>query len=478
MKRKQRHIVYFFLALLDVALIVACYLVTARVYMGSLETFAGLKNPVFPLFNGNGLVLLLLYACITVAAYVLSRVYGAVYLGRIRFMAVHVLLVNSIGIIIFAAVLYVLRLEDVSRMTLFLFYVVSTCVIILKQWVSIHIIYRWRKSGRGMKPVLVVGCGPLAQRYANTIGTSSERIEHVMGFVTPTNNGKNLEEVFQKCPLLRKCFGYVADLDEILERNDIEEIVIALETEEYDDLSLVSAAADRFGTALVLVPFYNDAIPRRPEIDSVQGVKLVNLRSMPLANAFNSAFKRAVDIVLSTLIIIIISWFMLLIALGVKLSSPGPVFFRQERVGRDNKTFMMLKFRSMRVNDESDTAWSTDEDPRKTKFGQFIRKLSIDELPQFFNVFKGDMSIIGPRPEIPYYVDQFRETIPRYMLRHQVRPGVSGWAQVNGYRGDTSIEKRIEYDLWYIEHWSFWLDTRIFFRTIFGGFINSEKLNT
>lgn len=298
-----------------------------------------------------------------------------------------------------------------------------------------------------------------------------------MGYIVPQGEQASEEEIAQACPLLRERLGTVADLDYVLEQTDVEEIIIALQTEDYDDMRLVGAAADRFGTYLTLVPFYNDAIPRRPEIDSVQGVKLVNLRSMPLANAFNSAFKRAADIVLSMLIIIITSWFMLLIALGVKLSSPGPVFFRQERVGRDNKSFMMLKFRSMRVNDESDTAWSTDEDPRKTKFGQFIRKLSIDELPQFFNVFKGDMSIIGPRPEIPFYVERFRTTVPRYMLRHQVRPGVSGWAQVNGYRGDTSIEKRIEYDLWYIEHWSIWLDIRIFFRTIFGGFINSEKLN-
>lgn len=171
----------------------------------------------------------------------------------------------------------------------------------------------------------------------------------------------------------------------------------------------------------------------------------------------------------------LLCWFYLIIAVGVKLSSPGPVFFKQERVGRDNKTFKMLKFRSMRVNDESDTAWSKDEDPRRTKFGSFIRRFSIDEMPQFFNVLKGDMSIIGPRPEIPYYVEQFRERVPRYMLRHQVRPGISGWAQIHGFRGDTPIDGRVEYDLWYIEHWSLWLDVRIFFRTIFGGFINNEK---
>lgn len=136
----------------------------------------------------------------------------------------------------------------------------------------------------------------------------------------------------------------------------------------------------------------------------------------------------------------------------------------------------MYKFRSMRINDESTSAWSTDEDPRKTKFGSLIRKFSLDELPQFFNVLKGDMSLVGPRPEIPYYVNQFKEEIPLYLVRQQVRPGITGWAQVNGYRGDTSIPERIRHDIWYIEHWSIWLDAKIILMTIFGGMMNSEKL--
>ena len=164
-------------------------------------------------------------------------------------------------------------------------------------------------------------------------------------------------------------------------------------------------------------------------------------------------------------------------ALMIKLTGgKGPVIFKQERIGRNRVPFTMYKFRSMKVNSEENTAWSTNTDTRKTAFGSFIRKFSIDELPQFFNVLKGDMSLIGPRPEIPHYVDQFKEEIPMYMIRHLVRPGITGWAQVNGYRGNTSIKKRIEYDIWYIEHWSPQLDLVIVFRTVFGGLINSEKV--
>ena len=183
------------------------------------------------------------------------------------------------------------------------------------------------------------------------------------------------------------------------------------------------------------------------------------------------------DIAGALVLIVLSSPVMLLAAVGVKLSSPGPIIFRQKRVGLNKKPFYMYKFRSMRVNTASDTGWSTNSDPRKTRFGSFIRKFSIDELPQFFNVLKGDMSLVGPRPELPHFVDQFKEEIPLYMVKHQVRPGITGWAQVNGLRGDTSIKERIEHDVYYIENWSILLDIKILFLTLFKGFVNQEKLN-
>ena len=192
--------------------------------------------------------------------------------------------------------------------------------------------------------------------------------------------------------------------------------------------------------------------------------------------AGNAFIKRAMDIVGSLLCIALFSPIMLAAAIAVKLSSPGPLIFKQERVGLHNRTFKMYKFRSMTVQKASEevSKWTTKNDVRVTPVGRFIRKTSIDELPQLFNVLKGDMSLIGPRPERPFFVDKFKEEIPRYMIKHQVRPGMTGWAQVNGLRGDTSIRKRIELDLFYIENWSVSFDIRILFLTVFKGFVNKN----
>ena len=203
---------------------------------------------------------------------------------------------------------------------------------------------------------------------------------------------------------------------------------------------------------------------------------MVDTRYVPLDSYFMALSKRIFDILFSLFAIILTSPIMILSVIMIKLTSPGPVIYKQERVGLNRKKFYMYKFRSMKVQTEQEekTKWSTKNDPRKTKWGSFMRKTSIDELPQFFNVLKGDMSIIGPRPERPYFVEKFKDEIPRYMIKHQVRPGITGWAQVSGFRGDTSIEGRIEHDLEYIENWTFFFDIKIVFLTIFKGFVNKN----
>lgn len=206
------------------------------------------------------------------------------------------------------------------------------------------------------------------------------------------------------------------------------------------------------------------------------GLPVINIRYVPLSNTGNMIIKRAMDIAGSLFGIIITSPIMLIVAMLVKLSSPGPVIFKQERVGRHNKPFRMYKFRSMELQQpgEEKKAWTVRNDPRVTRVGKFLRKTSIDELPQLFNILKGDMSLVGPRPERPLFVEKFKEEIPRYMVKHQVRPGLTGWAQVNGLRGDTSIRKRIEYDIYYIENWTVWFDIKIIFMTFITGFINKN----
>lgn len=224
------------------------------------------------------------------------------------------------------------------------------------------------------------------------------------------------------------------------------------------------------------MPDYNNIIPSRPYTEDLMGLPVINIRYVPLSNTFNALIKRVFDIVFSGIGIVVLSPLLLIIACAVKFTSKGPLIFKQERVGLRNEPFMMYKFRSMRVQDEKEEkkAWTVKDDPRVTKVGKFLRKTSLDELPQLFNIFKGEMSIVGPRPERPYFVEKFKEEIPRYMVKHQVRPGLTGWAQVNGYRGDTSIKKRIEYDLYYIENWTFGFDIKIMFMTIFKGFVNKN----
>ncbi|WP_052241708.1 undecaprenyl-phosphate glucose phosphotransferase [Berryella intestinalis] len=477
MDSARRHALYCVLALFDALIIVLSYLAASWLYIGTMKTLGGLSQLRAPFYPDLGFGILVLYSLILVAAYGFFRVYGCIYLGKIRGMARRIAQVNTVGLVLFSALLYVTHLENVSRMTLLLFYLISTFLVILKGWLTVRYFYRLRKNKKALRFVLVAGCGEIAKHYANVIGVDSSRFESVVGYVASSSCSEDEEEVLSKCPLLKRRLGTVDDLDELLSSTKIDEIVIALEVNEYDDIRKISSFADKYGAALTLVPFYNEIVPQSPKIDCVDDVKLVNLRSMPLSSIFNSTMKRAADIVVSVFVLILVSWLMVITAIGVRLSSPGPILFKQERIGLNNRPFNMLKFRSMRVNIESNSAWSTDEDPRKTRFGSFIRKCSIDELPQFLSVLKGDMSIVGPRPEIPHYVEKFRETIPRYMLRHQVRPGITGWAQVNGFRGDTSIEGRIEHDLWYIENWSFWLDVKIFFKTLFGGFLNSEKIS-
>ena len=212
------------------------------------------------------------------------------------------------------------------------------------------------------------------------------------------------------------------------------------------------------------------------QVEEIDGLNVVGIRSIPLDNLMNAAIKRTMDVVGSLALLVLTSPLMLVAAVGIRLTSPGPIIFRQERVGRHKQTFEMYKFRSMRPNAEQDSAWSKSEDARRTRFGSFLRKFSIDELPQLINVLKGDMSLVGPRPEIPYFVDKFKEEVPLYMIKHYVRPGITGWAQVCGFRGDTSIPKRVEHDIYYIEHWTLGFDLKILFLTLFR-FANDEKLS-
>lgn len=379
------------------------------------------------------------------------------------------MIVGASTITLFAAasILYLFRLQEFSRGVLACFYISSTALLCLKYSAMRWISNKTRSGGRNLKHVLVVGTGHLARQYAQDVAQETKLGFNLIGYAGAEN---------AEMDALHVC-GY-DELDEFLHHTDLDDVVIALDAGEISRIQDIILICEKNGVKYSIIPFYNDVLPPHPVIETVGRSNLMTLRRNALENYGLAFIKRSFDILASGLGLIIISPLMLILAIGVKLSSPGPILFRQERVGYQRKNFQMLKFRSMRVNTQQDTAWTTDNDPRKTKFGSFIRKCSLDELPQLWNVLRGDMSLVGPRPELPHFVEQFRETIPLYMVKHQVRPGITGWAQVNGYRGDTSIEKRIECDIWYIENWSAWLDIKILFMTAFGGMFNKEKLST
>ena len=358
--------------------------------------------------------------------------------------------------------------DNYSRQMMFLYFALSVGTLSLKRFIMRQVLWRLRANGYNLKHVIVIGNGKLARRYLNKVRDEISMGYHPIGYVAEK------EDAELEIPWL----GSFDRLEQVLERRKPDEVISAIDYHEFEQTPQIIAACEKTGCKLSVIPIYAEYMSGNQQMDDLDGIPLLNVRKIPLDNLANAFLKRSLDIIGSALILIVFSPLMLFCAIGVKLSSPGPVIFAQKRIGRNKKPFMMFKFRSMRVNDSQDTGWSSKQDSRKTRFGSFIRKYSLDEFPQFWNVLKGDMSLVGPRPEVPFYVDQFKEEVPRYMLKHLVRPGITGWAQVNGLRGDTSIPQRIRYDIYYIENWSIWFDLKILFRTVFGGkFRNDEEIN-
>ena len=359
--------------------------------------------------------------------------------------------------------------EDFSRMVLFIFCGLNIVAGVGIRNVIRYVLWKIRRSGFNLKHILLVGYSRAAEEYIDRIKGNPQWGYEVCGIlddnVTVGVKYRGIEVI-----------GVCDDLSKILPANELDEIAITLGLNEYSKLEHIVAECEKSGVHTKFIPDYNNIIPTKPYTEDLMGLPVVNIRHVPLTNTFNAMIKRIVDIGGSLFAIIVFSPIMLFTALAIKISSPGPLIYRQERVGLHNKTFQMYKFRSMEVQDpaKEKKGWTVKNDPRVTPIGKLIRSTSIDELPQLFNILKGDMSLVGPRPERPFFVEKFREEIPRYMVKHQVRPGLTGWAQINGYRGDTSIRKRIEHDLYYIENWTLGLDIKIIFLTFFKGFINKN----
>ena len=388
--------------------------------------------------------------------------------GR-RLMLANIIKANVLGMLIFVFLLYMLKESDFSRLTVYIFCVVN----ILLEWGVRMLIFAvlrdMRKKGLNQKQIILVGYSRAAEEYIDRIEANPQWGYIVRGIL---DDNVPAGTVYKGI----KVIGRIANLTVILPANRLDEIAITLGLSEYYRLEEIVAMCEKSGVHTKFIPDYNKIIPTKPYTEDILGLPVINIRYVPLSNTFNSMVKRVMDIFGSIAAIIVSSPVMLLMCILIKATSPGPLIYRQERVGLHNKTFWMYKFRSMEIQPESEEkkAWTVKNDPRVTGIGKFMRRTSIDELPQLFNILKGDMSLVGPRPERHFFVEKFREEIPRYMVKHQVRPGLTGWAQVNGYRGDTSIRKRIDCDLYYIENWSIGFDIKILFLTIFKGFINKN----
>ena len=376
---------------------------------------------------------------------------------------------NTIGVFLVIGALYVLKQLDYSRAVLFIFYVINIVAETVVRNLIRYVLRDMRKKGYNQKHVILVGYSRAAEEYIDRVIQNPQWGYTIRGILDDNvEAGTTYKGI--------KVIGRIANLMVILPENRLDEIAITLGLSEYYRLEEIVALCEKSGVHTKFIPDYNNIIPTKPYTEDILGLPVINIRHVPLTNTFNAMVKRAMDIVGSIFGIIVASPIMLLACLLIKLTSPGPLIYKQERVGLHNKTFRMYKFRSMEIQPESEEkkAWTTKNDPRVTGIGKLMRRTSIDELPQLFNILKGDMSLVGPRPERPFFVEKFREEIPRYMVKHQVRPGLTGWAQVNGYRGDTSIRKRIEYDLYYIENWTIGFDIKIMFLTIFKGFVNKN----
>lgn len=389
--------------------------------------------------------------------------------GR-RLELANIMKANALGVMLVIVALFVVVKEiNFSREMLGIFGVINVVAETAVRNMIRYLLRDMRKRGLNQKHLILVGYSRAAEEFIDRVIANPQWGYTIRGVLDDNvEAGTTYRGI--------KVIGRIANLMVILPENRLDEIAITLGLNEYYRLEEIVALCEKSGVHTKFIPDYNNIIPTKPYTEDILGLPVINIRHVPLTNTFNATVKRLMDIGGSIAAIIIASPVMLLACLFIKLTSPGPLIYKQERVGLHNKTFRMYKFRSMEVQPEKEEkkAWTTKNDPRVTGVGKFMRRTSIDELPQLFNIFKGDMSLVGPRPERPFFVEKFREEIPRYMVKHQVRPGLTGWAQVSGYRGDTSIRKRIEYDLYYIENWTIGFDIKILFLTIFKGFVNKN----
>lgn len=374
---------------------------------------------------------------------------------------------NTISVLILSALLFFYREESYSRIVVGIFWMMTTFLLVASHMIIRNFLSLLRRRGKNLRYVLIAGAGDLGREVAERIDLHPEMGFKIVGFLSTHSNqvGRRIGGY----PIL----GVLDDVSKCIKNHGVDKLFITLPMNSQDHFERVLLNLGKESVDIKVVPDLMRYMSLSGGVDNFDGLPIINLSESPLYG-WNLVFKRATDIVISLSAIILASPLMILIALLIKLESRGPVFFIQERVGMDRRVFKMYKFRSMKMGAEAGTGpvWTQENDGRRTRLGVLLRNTSLDELPQFFNVFAGDMSMVGPRPERPMFVEDFKQSVPHYMLRLKMKAGITGWAQVNGWRGNTSLEKRIEHDLYYIKNWSWFFDIKILIQTLWNGLIN------
>ncbi len=375
-----------------------------------------------------------------------------------------VLNTSIILVLLLSALTFFYRETSFSRLTFLLFGIIFFLLVSIERIFIRSALKYLRTRGFNVKRLLLIGAGEIADRVIESLMKNKSFGYQVVGVVDDQQ-----ENSYYPKPHGVKIIGRTKELNKIVHEQDIDKVIITLPVRAYDKICRIVDKCEHEGIESEIVPDYFKIIQQKTKVKNLDGLPIVSIRSLPTDEMGYTVAKRVFDVAFSSMVLILGAPLLLGIVLAVKLTSPGPVFFCQERIGINRRRFKMYKFRTMRVapEQESDVTWTTSNDNRRTWVGTFLRKSSLDELPQFWNVLRGDMSIVGPRPERPYFAQQFKDRFPKYMVRHQIKTGITGWAQVNGWRGDTSIQKRLEFDLYYLENWSFLFDLKIIGLTMF-----------
>jgi putative colanic acid biosynthesis UDP-glucose lipid carrier transferase len=366
-----------------------------------------------------------------------------------------------------------LKYSQISRLRLLYFYAFFFGLLMLSRFLSMEVLKYIRAKGYNFKNVIIVGANDAGERIRKTLSKDLTYGYRFLGFF----DEKVDPFAFISSPVL----GGFDDVESYLVSHQVDEMYVALHIDNVDVISKLIKICEHHMVRIKFIPdFQLYTKSNKVEISFYENTPVLMFRTEPLEYTVNRLLKKAFDIVFSLgVILLIFPWLFPIIMILIKIESPGPVFFKQERSGRDNESFFCWKFRSMRVNKQADKLQAGKGDQRITKFGAFIRKTSIDELPQFFNVFLGDMSVVGPRPHMVNHTKQYTDLIGNYLVRQYTKPGITGWAQVNGYRGETreliDMQNRVEYDIWYIENWSILLDIKIIIKTVVNIFKGEEN---